>query len=156
MKARTGRPTNVLRNRMAKIGNHITHRCGSSCVAPDGRLRNAGVLRNMPKWSVKHRRSEDALFGTSTDVAAMYADHEFAEELAHDFEYIGSDGLHSMVRGSETLLQVIMRTKIFLLSDGQSRGQMCQLAHPSDTRRQNRKTRETATEFSKRPIQPQL
>ena len=113
MKARTGRPTNVLPNRMANIGNHITHRCGSSCVAPDGRLRNAGVLRNMPKWSVKHRRSEDALFGTSTDVAAMYADHEFAEELAHDFEYIGLDGLHLMVRGSETLLQVIMRKKIF-------------------------------------------
>ena len=114
---------------MATIGNRITLRCGSACVAPDGRPRNAGALRNMPQWSVKHRQSEGAIFGTSTDIAAMYDSYEFAEELAHDFEYISSDGLHTIVRGSDTLLQVKAQIRGGLFPSVR-RCKMCVLALP--------------------------
>ena len=62
-----------------------------TCVGEDGRAQNAQARRNMPAWSVRHRKNQDAIFGTCTDVANMYTDYELAEELAHDFELIDAD-----------------------------------------------------------------
>ena len=73
---------------LARLGNRATVRTGQSCVGDDGRPENAGALKNMPKWSLEHRARNDAIFGTATEVAQMYSDCEFAEELSHDFELL--------------------------------------------------------------------
>lgn len=76
---------------LSKMGNRITIRTGSSCLTEEGRAANARALHSLPEWSARHRNSEDAVFGTSTDVANMY-DTQLAEDLAHDFEFV--DPLH--------------------------------------------------------------
>ena len=76
--------------RLAHVGNRIAKRVGSTCVDDNDRLQHAAAVRSMRLWSARHRNCTDAIFGTGTDVAAMY-DCQLAEYIAHDFELFDMD-----------------------------------------------------------------
>jgi len=95
---KTATDNSIFLRRLARLGNRTTHRTDTGCVGEDGRPENARVLRNMQMWSTKHRQCQEAMFGTSTDVAAMF-EIELAEELATDFVlYDAQKDLEALMR----------------------------------------------------------